>query len=141
MNSKISKVVFSGIAIFLLCLNSFSSNNEKVTVRVEFNGASHNIEKQVIFEDGLSALEALMYVAKIQTHPVNDKYVFVDVINDIESVKGKNAWYFMVNGKPSQTLAINCNLAAGDTITWIYKQDVCSKTIESKEPCSEDFGL
>ena len=141
MNNKISKIFFSGIAIFLLCLNSFSSNNEEVTVIVEFNGASHNIEKQVIFEDGLSALDALMYVTKLQTHPVNDKYVFVDVINNIANAKGKNAWYFMVNGKPSQTLAINCNLAKGDVVKWIYKKDVCSKTIETKEPCPDNFGM
>lgn len=134
------KIIFSSMAIILLCLNSIASNRKEVRVMVDFNGANYNIEKQIPFDNGLSALEALMYVAKIQTHPI-DSYVFVDEINNIVNIKGKNAWYFTVNGKPSKTLAINCNLEAGDVVKWIYKKDVCSKTIENKESCPDNFGM
>ncbi|MBN1768912.1 MAG: DUF4430 domain-containing protein [Prolixibacteraceae bacterium] len=132
--------ILTGIATFLLCLNAFSADNEKVSVLIEFNGANQNIIKEISYTENLSALDALLYVATVQTHPVNN-YVFVDEINGIENIKGKNAWYFTVNDKPAKTLAINCNLSKGDVVKWIYKKDVCSKTIETKEPCPDNFGM
>jgi hypothetical protein len=117
----------------------FAKSN-KITVQVNFNDEAINIEQTVDFKDNITALEALQYVAKVQTHPV-DNYVFVDAINKIYNIKGKNAWYFSVNDKPAKTLAINCNLAKGDVVKWIYKKDVCSKTIETKEPCPDNFGM
>ena len=133
-------LILTGIAVFLLCLNSFSADNEKVTIQIEFNGSNHNIEKEVAYTENMSALDALMYVAEIQTHPVGE-YVFVDEINDVRNIKGMNAWYFTINGEPSKTLAINCNLADGDVVKWIYKKDVCSKTIGCKDATPIDFGL
>ena len=129
------------MAVLLLCLTtSFAAKKGKVTVKVEFNGANYNLEKEIPFKNGLTAMEALMYVAEIQTHPVNE-FVFVDAINKVQNIKGMNAWYFTINDVPSKTLAINCNLADGDMVKWIYKKDVCSKTIESKQPCPDNFGL
>lgn len=136
----IKKILISGIAVFLLCLNAFSSDSEKVSVLIEFNGANRNIEKEISYTENLSALDALMYAATIQTHPA-ENYVFVDEINGVENIKGKKVWYFTVNGEPAKKLAINCNLAKGDIVKWIYKKDVCSSTIKTKEPCSDNFGL
>lgn len=132
---------FLGVAlIILLYLNLFASNKNEIKLIIDFGGEIENIEKSVSFNNDITALEALLYAATVQTHPVND-YVFVDAINGIENIKGKNAWYFTVNDKPAKTLAINCNLAKGDVVKWIYKKDVCSKTIETKEPCPDNFGM
>lgn len=136
----IKKILISGIAAFLLCLNAFSVDNEKVSVLIDFGGKTENIEMTVNFKNDITALEALLHTATVQTHPVNN-YVFVDAINKIYNIKGKNAWYFTINGKPAKTLAINCNLAKGDVVKWIYKKDVCSKTIDTKEPCPDNFGM
>ncbi|HOO85221.1 MAG TPA: DUF4430 domain-containing protein [Prolixibacteraceae bacterium] len=130
-----------GVAlIVMLHLNIYAINKDSINVYIDFGGESENIEKTVNFESDITALVALLHVATVQTHPIND-FVFVDEINGVENIKGKNAWYFTVNGKPAKTLAINCNLAKGDVVKWIYKKDVCSKTIETKEPCPDNFGL
>ncbi len=137
-HQKLIKTLF--ISFFILSSISVFAKSNKIKVQVNFNDEAINIEQTVDFKDNITALEALQYVAKVQTHPV-DNYVFVDAINKIYNIKGKNAWYFMVNGKPAKTLAIHCNLAKGDVVKWIYKKDVCSKTIETKEPCPDNFGM
>lgn len=137
---QLKTIFLSGIAALLLCLNAFSADNEKVTVVVEFNGSNHNINKEVTYTENMSALDALMYIATIQTHPVG-KYVFVDAINNVFNVKNCNAWYFTVNNTPSQVLAISKTLEPGDTVKWIYKKDVCSKTIEKEKPTDNNFGF
>ena len=128
------------MAIMLLCLNVFPADNKKVTVLVEFNGANHNIEQEVEYTENMSALDALMYVTTVQTHPVAG-YVFVDAINNTFNIKGCNAWYFTVNNIPSQVLAISKTLEPGDTVQWIYKKDVCSKTIEKDTQTDSNFGF
>uniref|UniRef100_UPI00321674DD DUF4430 domain-containing protein n=1 Tax=uncultured Draconibacterium sp. TaxID=1573823 RepID=UPI00321674DD len=74
---------------------------------------------------GLSALEALQFVAEVDTHPVGE-YVFVSAINGVEGIPNKSVWYYTINGKPAKKIAINQPLKKGDVVTWIYKQDVCS---------------
>jgi hypothetical protein len=113
-------------------MNAFSATPiipQTVTVQIEFNGEGENITKSITYRPGLTALEALMYVAKIQTHPAGD-YVFVDIINDVKNSKEKNAWYFTINEIPSKKLAIDRKLKADDVVCWIYKENVCSRTIK-----------
>lgn len=118
------------LAVFLLLsFSSFSEDINTVTVLVEFNGVEKNITEQVQFIDEITALEALMHVAKVQTHPAGG-YVFVDAVNNSFNKKGENAWYYKINGEFAKQLAIHQPLVSGDTLTWIYKQDVCSKTIK-----------
>jgi hypothetical protein len=137
----IKSTKFLGVALILLLhLNLFASNKNEIKVIIDFGGETENIEKSVSFENNITALKALLHTATVQTHPIND-YVFVDAINGVENIKDKNAWYFTINGKPAKTLAIICNLAKGDVVKWIYKKDVCSKTIETKEPCPDNFGM
>lgn len=129
MNRWFKIALFSVIVSLLFCPNAFSDDKDSIMVVVEFNGNNHNISKKVAFSESITALEALMYVAKVQTHPVGN-YVFVDEINDVCNIKGCNAWYYSINRKMAKKLAINCELAPGDVVKWIYKQDVCSKTSE-----------
>jgi hypothetical protein len=138
-NNSLIKTALISLLIFLN-ISMFAQKNNTITVNIDFGGKTENIEMTVNFKNDITALEALMHTATVQTHPVNN-YVFVDEINGIENIKGKNAWYFTINGKPAKTLAIHCNLAKGDVVKWIYKKDVCSKTIETKEPCPDNFGM
>ncbi len=119
------------MVFFLLCLNIQAKEPAKIIVQIEFNGANFNIDKALNFQNDLSALEALQMVALVATHPVGE-YVFVDEINGVKNIKELNAWYFTVNDVPSKTLAINRQLEKGDVVKWIYKTDVCSKTVKSK---------
>lgn len=138
-NNSLIKTALISLLIFLN-ISMFAQKNNTITVNIDFGGKTDNIEKTVNYKNDITALEALLHTATVQTHPVNN-YVFVDEINGIENIKGKNAWYYTINGKPAKTLAINCNLAKGDVVKWIYKKDVCSKTIETKEPCPDNFGM
>lgn len=121
--------LFGLVAIVVLSLTTLAQDKSSVTVVVEFNGANYNINKEISASENLTALNALMMVSEVETHPVNE-YVFVNAINDVKNIKGLNAWYFTVNDVPSKVLAISCNLQAGDVVKWIYKTDVCSKTVD-----------
>lgn len=129
--NKTIKALFSGMVFFLLCLNIQAKEPAKIIVQIEFNGANFNVEKAINYQNDLTALEALQMVAIVATHPVGE-YVFVDEINGVKNIKELNAWYFTVNDVPSKTLAINRQLEAGDVVKWIYKTDVCSKTVKNK---------
>lgn len=117
-------------AILLLSLSLFATNPKKVTVEIDFGGIAENITKELLFEKDITALEALLNAAKVQTHPAGG-YVFVDGIEDIFNEKGKNAWYYKINNEFATELAIKQELKKGDVVTWIYKQDVCSRTIDA----------
>ncbi len=88
------------------------------------------------WRENLTALEALQYVANVNTHPVAGKYVFVTKIDSVESERGKNAWYYTINGNKATKLAVNQMVEPGDTIQWNFKADVCSKTVD-KEGCKD----
>jgi hypothetical protein len=77
----------------------------------------------------LSALEALQFTSVVETHPVG-KHVFVSSIDSIRNIRGVKAWYYKVNGESPGVLAINNQVYSGDTVQWIYKEDVCSKTVD-----------
>ena len=111
-------------------INSCKPDNRQVTIHIEINyGAENKIEKLNISKDkGITALEALQYIAEVETHPVGE-YVFVSTINKIKADRGKTAWYYKVNGKSPKVLAINDVLNNGDIISWQLKEDVCSRTV------------
>ncbi len=55
-----------------------------------------------------------------------DKYVFVTAIDSVENIPGEEVWYYTINGKSAKKLAINKIVSPCDTISCIYKTDVCS---------------
>lgn len=129
MNTIFKTKHLSLVVFLLLSLSLISANPKRITIEIDFGGLANNISKELNFEKEITALEALMNVAKVQTHPAGG-YVFVDGIEDIFNEKGKNAWYYKINHEFANELAIKQELKKGDVVTWIYKQDVCSKTID-----------
>ena len=84
-------------------------------------------KSEVVWDESqITALQALQAVAKVETHPVG-KYTFVASINQVEAKRGDMGWYYTVNGKKTKKLATWYILENGDTVTWIYKKDVCSE--------------
>lgn len=107
-------------------LTAFAGNGEKVTVEIDFGSLNHpKLKIETNWKEGLSALEALQFVAEVKTHPVGG-YVFVDEIEGVKGEPNKSVWYYEINGEPAKKVAIDQPINDGDKITWIYKQDVCS---------------
>lgn len=114
------------LLVCFLGLSAFAGNGEKVTVEIDFGSTSHpKLKIETNWKEGLSALEALQFVAEVKTHPLG-QYVFVDAIDGVKGEPNKSVWYYKINGEPAKKIAINQPLESGDKITWIYKQDVCS---------------
>ena len=105
-----------------------AKKQKQVVVQLNFGEGKELIEKTVNYRAHLSALEALLYAAKVQTYSFNE-YVIVTAINDVEAEKGVTAWYYKQNGKMADKLAMNNYISPGDTIEWIFKEDICSKTV------------
>ncbi|WP_163323299.1 DUF4430 domain-containing protein [Draconibacterium mangrovi] len=117
------------LILLLACfigLSAFAGNGEKVTVEIDFGSLKHpKLKIETNWKEGLSALEALQFVAEVKTHPVG-QYVFVDEIDGVKGVPNQSVWYYKINGEPAKKIATDQPLKNGDIITWIYKQDVCS---------------
>lgn len=117
-------IVFVGLVSFVLK----GTDKEELKVYVEVKFSDDNIQfTKVNWQEDMTALEALQYAKTVETHPVGE-YVFVSRIDSAKNIRGEKAWYYKINGKSPAKLAIWIEVEAGDTITWIYKQDVCSKS-------------
>lgn len=106
-----------------------NTNEEKrysIKVRIDYGGVKDMKEVDISVNRPSTALEVLQYAALVETHPVG-KHVFVCAIDSVQFNEGVKAWYYEVNGKPTKKLAINQIVSPGDTISWLYKTDVCSR--------------
>lgn len=99
------------------------------------SGNGHETRRaEVAYSKTITALEALLRVAEVKTHPLGS-YVFVTEIDNIKAERGKMAWYYKINGKSPKRLAISQTVNSGDTISWRFVKDVCSeKADEFKKP-------
>lgn len=116
------------ILTIMLCFSVLQSNaktNDHITIKIITDKNTPSQDHTLVWEKGLSVLEALQHIAEVSTHPMGD-YVFVTSINDVVGVPNKKVWYYTVNGKSPGKLAINRQCKKGDVICWIYKKDVCS---------------
>lgn len=128
------RCLFTLLLLVLCNACTTKAKAKPITVTVEINSGSSIEKRKVTVEKNtpVSALEALSRVANIETHPVGE-YVFVTAIDGLKGERGVKAWYYEVNGKPTGTLAINKIVNDGDTITWIYREDVCSSKVDGKK--------
>lgn len=120
--------IFS-LFLFSKCImEKQGANNMPLTIKIDY-GSNNQRTISTVWEEDLTALEALQHVVVVKTHPVG-KYVFVTTIDSVESIRGKNAWYYTINGESVKKLAINKIVSPGDTISWIHKKDICSGEID-----------
>ena len=111
--------------------------NQSITVEIDYGKAKKSKTQSLKMKENVTALEALQYVADVHTHPVG-KYVFVDAIDGVRGVRGKQGWYYKINGKSADKLAIHKRLADGDHVKWIYKKDVCSQKVANPDKCATE---
>lgn len=125
------RIIFIAILLSLLCtgLNAQRAYEMDVVVKIDFGGVKEAKKVKVSSDHGLTALEALQYAAEVNTHP-KENYVFVDKVDGIKGERGKMGWYYEVNGKSPEKLAIKNELSNGDEVRWIYKEDVCSRKVD-----------
>lgn len=118
--------------LFVSCTGNKRESLSETKVNIIINdGLNTSISQLLIHQKrDYSVLELLQKVAIVETHPVGD-YVFVSSINDVHGERGKTAWYYKINGKSPKVLAINNkDISSGDTINWIFKEDVCSGKVD-----------
>ena len=104
----------------------------KVTVVIDYGDVKPTETMTVEWTEGMTALVALQSCADVETHPI-EKYIFVESINDVKQFRGIKAWYYTVNNEQTGTLAVRKVIKPGDTVTWLYKTDVCSATVDNKK--------
>lgn len=117
---------FFVLVLAFISLVGQAKEPKKVAIEITYEDESHPpLKIETDWREGLSALEALQFVAEVKTHPLGE-YVFVSAINGVEGAPNKSVWYYRINGVPATKIAINQPLKNGDVLTWIYKSDVCS---------------
>lgn len=118
------------LSLVLLSSTAIGYCQSKVVVELDFGGNKPAECKEVQWSEGMTALVALQQCATIATHPVGKEYIFVTTIEGVTANPKKTAWYYKVNGISPRKLAYRNVVNPSDTITWIYKTDVCSATKE-----------
>lgn len=136
---KIIKLLFGGMTLLLLTNCSVKHGSDKATVLSEKSGkivveinygptkAIRTCELQ--WSEKLSALMALQLNARVETQPAGPFYI-VTSIDSIAGKRGIMAWYYQINHKDAEVMAMNYQALPGDTISWIYTADVCSGKVD-----------
>lgn len=128
------KTIIKTLLVSFVLTFSFSmvnAINDEVTIVIDYGKEKDAQVVKLNWHYEMTALEALQSVAAVETHPVG-KYIIVTAINGTKGIRGKKAWYYTVNDKPTNKVAFSLKVNKGDTIRWIYKEDVCSKTVDCK---------
>ena len=128
------KTIIKTLLVSLVLTFSFSmvnAINDEVTIVIDFGKEKDAQVVKLNWHSEMTALEALQSVAAVETHPIG-KYIIVTAINGTKGIRGEKAWYYTVNDKPTNKVAFSLKVNKGDTIRWIYKEDVCSKTVDCK---------
>ncbi len=132
---KTNILLIISIVILIITSNTselFAQKTEYITIEVNYGDEKETKTKKIEWKEGMTALEALQYSSTVTSHPVSI-FVFVTSIDGVVGKRGKTAWYYKINRESAEELAINTKIKAGDVITWIYKKDICSGTVDNCE--------
>ena len=119
------------VCLLLVSVPEIYADGENIiTVEIDYNNVISSKTVDILYEDSMSALGALQKVTAVETHPVG-KHVIVSAIDGIKGERGKMAWYYYINDKKAEKIAFG-NILDKDVkrIKWVYKEDVCSKTVD-----------
>ncbi len=99
------------------------------TVEIDYGKTRPSRKVETKWKKGVTALEALETVAKVETYQVG-KYTFVTSIDDVKGQPGVMAWYYKVNGQSAKKLAADNVIESDDRIAWSYQTDTCSNRVK-----------
>ncbi|KKO20652.1 MAG: hypothetical protein DCC43_12730 [Candidatus Brocadia sp.] len=122
----------TGIFVFFVFLPIAFCASQKVTVEVDYGGLHQNRKVEIQWKRGITALEALQAVAKVESE-YKEEYFLVTSIDNVVGRVGDKVWYYDINGKHATSFANKCILKEGDHVKWKYATDVCSRTIKKGE--------
>ncbi|MFN3531364.1 MAG: DUF4430 domain-containing protein [Candidatus Brocadia sp.] len=114
-----------GIFVIFAFLPAAYGASQGITVEINYGGVQQNREVEITWKQGITALEALQSVAKIETWKAGE-HLLVTSIDGVEGKKGDKAWYYDINGKRATSFANKCILNEDDHMRWTYTRDVCS---------------
>ena len=114
-----------GIFVIFVLLPAVYGASQNVTVEIDYGGLQQSRKAEIVWKQGITALEVLQSVAKIETKQACE-FIFVNSIDGVEGKKGDKAWYYDVNDKRATSFAYKCILNEGDRMRWEYTKDVCS---------------
>lgn len=122
-----------GIFVIFAFLPIACCIGQNVKVEIDYGGVQQNREVEITWKQGITALEALQSVAKIETRKIGE-YLLVTSIGGVEGKKGDKIWYYDINGKRATSIANKCILREGDHMRWEYTKDVCTPKV-TEESC------
>jgi len=114
-----------GIFVIFVLLPAASGASQNVTVEIDYGGLQQSRKVEITWKQGITALEALQSVAKIETKQAGE-FILVNSIDGVEGQSGAKAWYYDINGKRATSFANKCILNEDDHVRWTYTKDVCS---------------
>ena len=126
---NISKI--SVVFVFFTVLCAAVCAGESVNVGIDYGNARQSRGAEAQWHEGVTALEVLQSIAQVETHQVG-KYVFVTSIDGVKGKRGDKAWYYEINGKRADKLAVKRVLNKDENTRWIYTKDVCSPKVDVK---------
>lgn len=126
---KLITPIIASLFITIACTQVESTKEGAIVVEIDYGTQKEMKTVQTTCTEGTTALVALMKSAEVVTHPVGS-HVFVTSIDSVAGERGITAWYYKINGQSAKELAVSNKLSIGDTVRWIYKEDVCSKTVD-----------
>ena len=114
-----------GIFVIFVLLPAAYGASQNITVEIDYGGLQQSRKVEITWKQGITALEALQSVAKIETKQAGE-FILVTSIDGVEGQSGAKAWYYDINGKRATSFANKCILNEDDHVRWTYTKDVCS---------------
>ena len=114
-----------GIFVIFVLLPAAYGASQNITVEIDYGGLQQSRKVEIAWKQGITALEALRSVTKIETKQAGE-FILVNSIDGVEGKNGDKAWYYDINGKRATSFANKCILTEGDYMKWEYTKDVCS---------------
>ena len=114
-----------GIFVIFVLLPAAYGASQNITVEIDYGGLQQSRKVEIAWKQGITALEALRSVTKIETKQAGE-FILVNSIDGVEGKNGDKAWYYDINGKRATSFANKCILNEDDHMRWTYTKDVCS---------------
>ena len=114
-----------GIFVIFVLLPAAYGASQNIAVEIDYGGLQQSRKVEITWKQGITALEALQSVAKIETKQAGE-FILVTSIDGVEGQSGAKAWYYDINGKRATSFANKCILNEDDHVRWTYTKDVCS---------------
>jgi hypothetical protein len=138
MFRKLCFIMAAAFFMILLVSGAYAENTpaktagaKTIILEIDYGKIKPSRSVELCLDGERTVLEVLETAAVVETHPVAG-YVFVTAVDGVKGERGKTAWYYQVDGKPSSKLAYTRPAEGAKHIKWSYQEDVCSGKVDNK---------